>query len=310
MIHNSIIPTQHRGKQLTTQEKSDEIATINQQLSALDEQVENARAETRKTIEKRDKLNEQFRTLRQEIRNLKTERNTLNEKVQNLKIMRDEVRSKTRTIIEELKAIGGKITELRKKTPERSHRDLQKELDDIEWRIQTTSLDMTEEKKLIENVKQLETQLGAYRKIEKQKEKVTDLRKELNMLDEKADALHQELSSTAQRSQEIHQKMIAKIAESKTIKAEADTLHNTYLQARAKAQPANEERRRLMDQRKKLQDSLREDEENQKKTKGQALKEKLESEAKAKLQRGEQLSWDEFKLLAGDEDESDAGTQD
>ena len=51
-------------------------------------------------------------------------------------------------------------------------------------------------------------------------------------------------------------------------------------------------------------------EENKKKTKEQALKEKLEIEAKAKLQRGEKLSWEEFKLLTGDENESDSRTQD
>ena len=40
--------------------------------------------------------------------------------------------------------------------------------------------------------------------------------------------------------------------------------------------------------------------EKQKKNAEKALREKLESQARNKLQRGEKLSWDEFKLLAED----------
>jgi uncharacterized coiled-coil DUF342 family protein len=291
---------------LTAQEKAEEIASINQQLNTLEEQVNNAKTETRKLIEKRNRLNEQFNNLRQEIHDLKIERDNLNEKVQTLKMLRDEIRTKTRTIIEELKAIGEKITELRKNTPERSQHELQEELDSIEWTIQTTSQELNEEKKLIENVKQLEMQLSAYRKIDKQKKKIADLRKDLKALDEKADSFHQELSSTAQKSQETHQKMLLKIDESKKIKLEADSLHSAYLQAKEKAEPANHEWRKLIEKRKKMQDSLREDEEKKRKTEEQILKEKLISQAKEKLQRGEKLSWDEFQLLA----EEDSQTQD
>ena len=291
---------------MTAQEKAEEIASINQQLNALEEQVNNAKTETRKIIEKRNRLNEQFQNLRKEICDLRTERDNLNEKVQTLKMLRDEIRTKIRTIIEELKAIGEKITELRKNTPDRSQNELQKELDSIEWTIQTTSLDIKEEKKLIENVKHLEMQLDAYRKIDKQKKKTTDLRKDLKELDEKADLFHQELSGIAQKSQDIHQKMLVKIDESKKIKLEADSLHSAYLQAKEKAEPANQEWRRLMERRKKLQDSLREDEEKKRKTEQRVLKEKLGSQAREKLQRGEKLSWDEFQLLT----EEDSQTQD
>jgi uncharacterized coiled-coil DUF342 family protein len=34
------------------------------------------------------------------------------------------------------------------------------------------------------------------------------------------------------------------------------------------------------------------------------IKEKLGSQAKEKLQRGEQLNWDEFQLLAEDDDQT------
>jgi len=71
----------------------------------------------------------------------------------------------------------------------------------------------------------------------------------------------------------------------------------------------------LLEKRRKLQQSHREEatkkreaseqalreEQNALKEKQQALKEKLESQAREKLQRGEKLSWEEFQLLAEDE---------
>jgi uncharacterized coiled-coil DUF342 family protein len=96
--------------------------------------------------------------------------------------------------------------------------------------------------------------------------------------------------------------MIAKINESKDIKAEADSLHAAYIQAREQVKPLHEEFKKLTEQKRMLQAAMRE-EEKRKKDVEQALKEKLESQARNKLQRGERLSWDEFKMLADDESE-------
>ena len=291
---------------MAQQQKTNEIAMINEQLAASREQANEANANTKAYAEKRDKLNAQFKKLRQEIFELKNERNCLNEKVKTLKQQRDEARTKRRTIIEEIKTHSQKSAEIQKKTPKKSRRELQKELENIEWKIQTTSLDLQEEKKLIENVQQLETRLNVYKKIEQQNKKITELRKELRTLETEGDAFHQELTATAQKSQEIHAKILNKTTDAEKIKREADSLHDVYLQAKEQAKPLNEEIKKLMDQRKKLQDALREEDERKKKTAEQALKEKLGSQARDKLQRGEKLSWNEFQLLAKD----DSQTQD
>ena len=294
---------------MAEQQKINEITAINQQIAALKEQASKANAETKPYAEQRDKLNEQFRKIRQEICTLTDERNRLNEAVKTLKQQRDEARTKIRANIEEIKTRRQKLTELKKKTPKQSHQKLQKEFTAIEWKIQTTSLDLQEEKRLIENVKQLETQLNVYRKIKQHHQKINELQKELDALKTEANALHQQLSETAQKSQEIHANILAKISESKTIKSEADGLHNAYLQAKEKTKPLNADIKKLIEQKAKLQSTMREENERKKKTAEHALKEKLGSQAKEKLQRGEKLSWDEFKLLA-DDDSQDPQTQD
>jgi uncharacterized coiled-coil DUF342 family protein len=286
------------------QQKINEISAINQQLAALKEQANKANAETKTHAEKRDQLNEQFRKIRQEIYELTNERNRLNETVKTLKQQRDEARTKIRANIEEIKTRRQKLMELKKKTPQQSHQELQKEFTDIEWKIQTTSLDLQEEKELIENVKQLETQLHVYKKIEQHNQKITELQKELDTLKTKANAFHQELSATAQKSQETHANILTKISESKKIKSEADSLHKAYLQAKEKVKPLHDEITKLIEQKAKLQSTVHEEDERKRKTAEHTLKEKLGVQAREKLQRGEKLSWNEFQLLSEDDDQT------
>ena len=314
---------------MTEQQKPNDIPAINQQLDQIDKQANAAKAETQKLIEKRDKLNEQFKLLQQETQQLRIDRDTINTQVQDLKKQRDETRTTIHEIIDQIKAIREKIAELQKKTPKRSHTDLKQELEDIEWKIQTTSLEKEEERELIENVKQLETQLIAYKKIEKELKKIAELEQGLKAVDETADKLHTELSSLAQKSQETHQKMLAKIYEAKKIKAEADGQHLAFLLTREKINSLIDERRKLSGQKRQLyqtqqqiyqsqrqqQETQQQEDEHQrqqeeatKKTAEQALKQQLEAQAREKLQRGEKLTWQEFQLLASEEDEPE--TQD
>jgi len=294
---------------LTEQQKTNQIAAFNKQIATLREQINKANAETKVHIEKRDKLNEQFKKQRNDIHALENERNSLNEKVKTLKQQRDTARARNRTIVEEIVTRSKKIVELKKKKPRKSCNQLDKEIQDIEWKIQTTPLDLQEEKRLVEEVKQLEPQLNIYKKIEQQNKKIAELRKELKTLEAKANAHHQELIATAQKSQETHATIVAKIGEAKNIKREADRLHSAYIQAREQVKLLYQEMKELTEKKKKLQDAIREEDEKQKKNAEKALKEKLESQARDKLQRGEKLSWDEFQLLA-DDDSQNTQTQD
>jgi uncharacterized coiled-coil DUF342 family protein len=288
---------------LTEQQKKNKIEWINQQFATLREQITNTHAEIQKHVEKRNKLNEQLKKLRLGIHELKNERDGLNAEVKTLKQLRDKQRAKIRATVDELKVHNQKITELKKKTPRASRRELQREFEDIEWKIQTSMLDMQEEKRLVENVKQLETHLNTYKKIDVHAKKIAELREELESLEAVAESAHQELTKRAERSQHIHAKMIVKISESENIKGEADSLHSVYVQAKEQIKPLHEEFKRIAENRKKLQDAIREEENRKKKKTEKVLKKKLEIQVRNKLQRGEKLSWNEFKLLSEDETE-------
>jgi uncharacterized coiled-coil DUF342 family protein len=322
---------------MSDQPKPVRIDDINQQIEKLREQANTANAQIKKHIEERNQLNDLVRKTHQEINDLKTERDSINEKVKLLKQQRDGIRAQATPIIDEINVRKEKIVEFKKKVPRESQKDLQQELEAIEWKIQTTSLDLQEEKKLIENVKELETLLVSYKKIDRQNKKIKDLIIQRKALEAEADIFHKELTDLAERSQDLHSKMIEKVNAMRISKAQADGLHQAYVRTKEEilqmqvkiaeltgqlhglktAMYEEEKARRIASQQAyierekayKERESVVKEQQQVVKEKQQAIKEKLGAEAKEKLQRGEKLSWNEFQLALGDETEDDSEKQ-
>jgi len=315
---------------VSAQDKINQITNLRSQIASLKDQVNKADLESKKQIERRDQLNEQVHKANLEIRELKKQRDQINEKVRLLKQQRDEVRVKIKPISDEIKVISDKKEELKKKAPKIRQKDIQKEINAIDWKIQTESLDLKEEKRLIDEIKQLSTQLSSYKKIDKQNKKIVEHLKERKTLESQADVFHRELSDLAKKSQDIHESMIAKIAEAKKAKEEADLQHKGFIENKEKIKTTLVDIAVLTGQMLGLQNSVREQnmairekqnaerakvneritlERNKKLLDEHALKEKLGAQAKEKLQKGEKLSWNEFQLLADDDDSEEADTQ-
>ena len=242
-----------------TKEQTSQKEDIKQQLQKLREQANTANAQISKHIENRNQLNDQFKKAREEIDELKKERDSINEKVKALKQERDAIRAQTSPITEEINLAKGKIDELKKKLPRVSQRELQEEFDAIEWKIQTTSLDLKEEKLLIEDVKQLEIQLSGYKKIDAQHKKINDLIAQRRVFDNQADVVHKELTDLANKSQAIHSIIVEKVNSTKMIRAQADGEHQAFLKTKEEISSLYEKITELSMQLRGVYDSLREE---------------------------------------------------
>ncbi len=313
---------------MTENQKSQE-GNINLQIEKIKKQIIEANNQIKKFVEKRDQLHEQARKSREEINQIKAERDALNEKVKSLKEQRNLVRAQATPIIEEVKAIDEKIAELKKNVPRVSQRELQEELDAIEWKISTTSMDMQEEKRLVGDVKELELQLKGYKKIDKKNQKIKVLITQRKTIDAQADVFHQELTDLAKKSQELHTRMIEKVAAVKKDRTEADSLHQAFVKAKEQNALWYEQIKALMDQsrgirvvnrqfdlaKRKEEDAKRQadqakwrEEQAQRAVKEKEIKEKIGAEAKEKLNRGEKVNWEEFQFMLGN-GEDDSETQ-
>jgi uncharacterized coiled-coil DUF342 family protein len=323
---------------LTEKTKPSQIANINQQIDALKKQITEANAQIKKHIEQRDALHDKVKKTRDEVNQLKTERDTLNQKVKELKAQRDAVRVQVTPIMDEIKAIDEKIEGLKKNLPRVSQRELQEEHDAIEWKIATTSLDLQDEKRLIEQVKAIELQMSGYKKIDVQHKKIKVLLSKRKVFDEQADVFHKELTETAKKSQDLHAVMMEKVNAKRREKTEADSLHQAFIKAKENNNLLYQQIRLLIDQSSGIRNQMREqytarreqyaarrkdedarraqeeakrkEEQAQRAVKEAAIKEKIGTEAREKLNRGEKVSWDEFAMMLGDDKEDESKAQD
>jgi uncharacterized coiled-coil DUF342 family protein len=315
---------------VTQNQKTSQEGNINLQIDKIKKQIGEANTQIKKYVEKRNQLHEQVRKSREEINLIKTERDALNEKVKLLKEQRDIIRAKAIPIMEEVNVIDAQIAELKKKVPRISQRELQEELDAIEWKISTTSLDIQEEKRLVGEVKELELQLKGYKKIDKKHQKIQGLLVQRKAIDDQADVFHKELTDLAKKSQELHATMMEKLNAVKKDRAEADSLHQAFVKAkeqndlwyaqvglligqsrsiRTTLREQTQSRRAEEEAKRSEEQSRRKEEQSQRAVKEKEIKEKIGAEAKEKFQRGEKVNWEEFQFMLGDDEEDTSDTQ-
>ncbi len=283
-------------------ENAQEIEELQQKLSALTEEKMRLNNEATEWAEKRNRLNEQITSLRREINGLRDGRDSLNEEVKELKELREETRKTTQEKIVEIRETRQQIEALAEKTPSQSLQTLQKKIGDIDWKIQTTPLELQEEKKLVESVGLLEAQVNIHKNLEALKTKMLELRTQLRAAKTENKIHHQRLIETAQKSQEIHKEMLNRINEAKELSVEADSMHENFVKTRQEIKPVAEEITRILDQLKLRKEEIRKEEEEEKKKREEALRKKIEERVKEKLRRGEKLTWQEFQILAEEEE--------
>ena len=283
---------------MSKQDKTRVIDELNQKLAPLTEQKDTLDDEANRLAEKRNRLNEKLRDLRNEIQELRSKRDEANVRVKELKQQRNSITAKIHEKIEEVKKLSEERHAFSKKTPSKSRRTLEEEVKSIDWKIQTSSLTLQEEKNLVDKVKMLETQLSAYRKAEQLEKVIDELHTEVENLKSEREHCHEALTAHSQKSQEIHAKMLSKIEESKQIKIEADDAHTRFVEAKEKTRPLREEIAAISSRIRQFKTEVRDEHEKERKQSEDLLRRTLENRAMEKLKRGEKLSWEEFQLVA------------
>ncbi|MEM3565786.1 MAG: hypothetical protein QXK18_02815 [Candidatus Bathyarchaeia archaeon] len=279
-------------------ERTQKIEELTERLSILKKQKSALEVEAKDYVEKRDTLNQELKNLRGEILRLKTTRDEVNAKVKELKQQRSQIKAEIAKKIAELKNLKKELEPLIKKKPKRSLKALEKDVESIEWKIQTTPLSLKEEKKLVEQVKELESQISVHKKIEQLNQIRIEVKAGLKALQARVELCHKTIMEKAEKSQQIHAEMLKKVEEAKKIKDEADSFHGLYLQAREKIKALQAEMTKILGEIRSFRGEISAEEEKKKKEAEEKLLESVEKQALEKLKRGEKLTWEEFKVLA------------
>jgi uncharacterized coiled-coil DUF342 family protein len=193
--------------------------------------------------------------------------------------MNEERRKQRQEKIEQLKEDRLKVRETLADKPSRSFRSLKDELDKLEWKIQTESHSIEEERRLVGYVKSLETQLETYRRVEVIRSRIMKIEEDMNALRQDSLVDREKIQELTQKSQSFHENMISRLEKAKDLKKEADEMHGKYVEYRDKARVQHA---KYLDVLMQIKD----------------MRSQLEKTALEKLKNGKKLTFEEFKILA------------
>jgi uncharacterized coiled-coil DUF342 family protein len=282
---------------------AEKLEFLNQQLSDLNlklietkEEFNRLNLERKELIEKRNSLHDEIKEIRSDINDLKEKRDALNKEVQDLKGYREQMKIERKEKHLEILKMEEKIGVFKNKR--KNMEEIEKELEGLEWKIQTTPFTLKEEKSIIDQVRHLETQLISYKKNQKlirNRAKLQDETKEFRTMEE---TYHNSLSELAEQSQTFHEQMLKKVKDVQKLQAEADEVHNEFVEINQKANSLYQEQITLSltirDLKKELHTAQKDKREELLLTHTKELKDI----ALKKMKRGEKLTLEEFKILA------------
>ena len=274
------------------------LTLLEKDLSDLKSELKRLKEEARKISEERRDVKSKMRELRLEALKFRDARNGLNEEVKNLKVVSEELRREYSEKLDLLKELRRKIRKSLKMRPSRSQESLEREIAEIDWRIQTEPLPLDEEEKLVKQVKSLEEQLAFYRRLNEMENEAAMLEKSLKEIKCKVNVYRNKIAETAAKSQKFHEKMIECFKKVEAFKSEVDKVNKIYAENRAKTEALRFRYKELLNQISSLKRIIQENEELRRKEAISTLKEKIGREALEKLKRGEKISFEEFKILA------------
>jgi phosphoserine phosphatase len=274
------------------------IEELNRELSALKQERERLSNESRAWAEKRNAIHEQVKTLHTEAKSLKEKRDTINQQVKELKGLREQARSQQKEKRTQILKAKEKMRVIMEKKPSRPMADIQKEIDSLEWRIQTTSMPVKEEKMIVDQIRVLESQRAIHRQLQELKNTLVELQTEEKAFATQAKVHHQTLAELAAQGQKFHEKMLELLTQARNLRSEADAAHQKHVEFRQKTNEVHQKCLRTLQQINVLRQEIQQKEETLQAKKQQGIREEAVKKAQEKMKRGEKLTWEEFQLLA------------
>jgi uncharacterized coiled-coil DUF342 family protein len=262
----------------------------------------------KKIREERDRLNKTVRATREQAHKHRDERDRVNAKVQeikqNLGPLFEELDEKNQALAKADKL----IKEDYKGLP--SKKKVQEALRQIEWEVMTTPTKemLGREDELIQRASKLRRTLDEFKGIEQKQDKKLDHLADKKAVEIEISALREEINKLAEQSQEHHERMILLYDQADKDQEKADQTHTKYVEKIQEVESIKEELNLIMSEIKSIRDGLkahdnRLDELRKMNTEQRA--EALKQAALKKLENGEKLSFEDLKLIYGDEDDEE-----
>jgi uncharacterized coiled-coil DUF342 family protein len=244
----------------------------------------------------RNTLNNQTREHVEEAKKHKEERDKINVEVQDLKEQRNDLNSQANVLFENVEAFKKQHGTLKS----RGIKELQKQIEYLDFKQQTEVFTVDQERELIEKIKQMKESVREQEaELEQNKEVKTKLTQAKDFRKMASD-LHAKVTELAELAQNHHDQMVELYRKADQSREEADEMHKKFVEAQ---EAADAEHRYFIQCQKELRDydkvisGLRKKTKKAKITKEQKAVRKEAERIFKQFRDGEKLTTDDILLL-------------
>ena len=251
------------------------------------------------TVKQRDALNSEVKRISTDVRPLRDRRDSFNAQVKELKKKRDELRTAAAQKRETL----SKLLQQTREISEQLHGSMSavlKEIQSLEWFIQTNPLAPQTERSLVAKIGKLEVNLAKHKGLRNIRDKLLLLKVEIAALRMQAQATHEELTKIAKESEKVHTAMQEHVKILTGKKKEADEKHSEYLEQSKRRLDGITVLRQNADRMMEIRARIGEVKTSSRVEKAEKLRSKYKEAANQKLRSGGKLSFEEFQALMAD----------
>ncbi len=255
----------------------------------------------------RNSLNEQVKQLIKTAKEEREKRDTCNKAISEIKekknVLLKEVEGfeeQASTLDQQLSGEEEKINQTKRRT-DFSAKKLRRDIQDLEWKIQTTSnLSISEEREIVDRIERLENKFRDVRETDVLARDLRTIIKRINVLKGHVRRLDNELRSHARESRFHHKTMIQAFKNADVLRKQADELHAQFLEAKRQANTIHNDYLGYIREINRIRQSISKNKQKhraeQDAHRREIIEEKTE-DAKKKFEEGRKLSFEEFRTL-------------
>ena len=237
-------------------------------------------------FETRSIVSQQIKELFDILKEKKDKRDLLTKKVKELKDSREKINSEIKDSISKIKKTDTPF----QKTERVPVSKIKKELENLQYKVETTPLSPEEEKKVMRLIKEKEKQIKKAQVDVSEKGEYKELSQEINDSKKVSNDVHVKIQECAKESQDNHEEMISVSKDIKYLKAREKEIHHQFTEIK----DVYKEKRKLYNQNKKFfEKAIKSKRKDFKVTEAQVL-EKVEANVEEKMKKGMKITTEDL----------------
>ncbi|MFX1516505.1 MAG: coiled-coil protein [Promethearchaeota archaeon] len=256
---------------------------------------------------KRNLLNEQVKELIKTAKEEREKRDNCNETIAKIKEKKLLLLKEVEGFEEQAKRLDQQLNGIQEKKvqPKRrsdlSARKIRRSIQELEWKIQTTSnLSIAEERDIVEKIARLEQKFREVHETDVVARDLKTILSRINVLKARFRGLENELRSQARESRFHHKTMIQAFKNADILRKQADELHAQFLESKEQANSIHNDYLNYIREISHLRQEINKNKQKFRAAQDAQRREKIEEkteDAKKKFEEGRKLSFEEFRTL-------------